>query len=81
VRKNFAFEAAVGNGDGGSGKPSFFARFRRIVFLYVSRAMRVRRMERIAKKMVVHCVHRQDLRTVTNEPITGLWSMISSNIK
>jgi hypothetical protein len=33
VRRNFALEAAVGNGDGGGGRPSFLARLRRMVFL------------------------------------------------
>ena len=28
--------------------------------------------ENMAKKISVHCVQRQDLRTVTKEPITGL---------
>jgi hypothetical protein len=30
-------------------------------------------MEKMAKKIMVHWVQRQDLRTVTKEPITGLW--------
>jgi hypothetical protein len=33
---------------------------------------RVRIKEKMAKKMRVHWVQRQDLRTVTKEPITGL---------
>jgi hypothetical protein len=29
-------------------------------------------MEKMAKNIMVHCVQRQDFRTVTKEPITGL---------
>ena len=69
---NFIFAAAEGKGDGGRESPRFRARRSRRVFLYVSDVNAVTRKEKMAKKIMVHCVQRHDLRTVTKEPITGL---------
>lgn len=70
VSRNLIFSEA--DGPGGMGMESRLARRRRMVFLYVSFVKMVRIMEKIAKKIRVHCVHRQFLRTVTKEPMTGL---------
>lgn len=67
----------LGNGDGGGGRLRRFARRVRIVLLCVSRANVVRMKAKIAKKINVHCVQRQPLRTVTKAPITGLFGLIS----
>lgn len=41
----------------------------------VSEVKRRGRKEKIEKKIKVHWVQRQDLRTVTKEPITGLFQI------
>lgn len=71
------FAEREGNGAVGGGRLRRFARRARMVFLWVSLAKFVSMKAKIAKNMSVHCVQRQDLRTVTNEPMTGLYSRIS----
>jgi hypothetical protein len=72
VSMNLIFAAVEGKGESGWGRLRFFARRCKRVFLYVSLVKRVRMKEKMAKKMRVHWVQRQDLRTVTKEPMTGL---------
>jgi hypothetical protein len=52
--------------------PSFLFRRLIIVFLWVSRGRTRKINEKMVKNIIVHCVQRQLLRTVTNEPMTGL---------
>lgn len=71
-RRNLILAAGVGNEDGGGGMPSFWFRRWMMVFLWVSWTNRRESWAKMAKHMSVHWVQRQPLRTVTNEPITGL---------
>lgn len=70
--RNFSLAFVVGNGEGGAGSPSLLFLRRMMVFLYVSFAKKVMIADRIAKNITVHWVQRQDLRTVTKLPRTGL---------
>jgi peptide methionine sulfoxide reductase MsrB len=73
VRRNLIFACLDGKGEAGTGWPSFLARVRRSRECSVSEVNRRGRKEKMLKNIRVHCVQRQDLRTVTNDPITGLF--------
>lgn len=54
VRRKYNFAPAVGNGDGGGGRPSLTLRLSIRVFLYVSRIGIALSQEKTAKKIKVH---------------------------
>src|SRR5205085_2993912 len=71
VRRNLSVAKPGGIGLGAGGSPSFWARFLRITFPYVSLSPRENIQTPTPEKRIVHCVHLHPLNSAAKPPTAG----------